>query len=223
MKTSTQKRITRFSGLLLLALLVVALNITAAQAMRDFSAGTGGSSTSAVSGTSNAAQHQTGFAWGYYYSPAGRAAIAQRQTGFAWGYYSSGVSTNNARQLHALLQRSPLAQVPRHQGGAASTLAGSGTNTASSGISSTTVWIAAVAVLGTVLIGAWALARRRRRQQREEARACEFSARGLLRHSGSRRWTEAWPSPDGAALRWHRPGRVRCWPLLCRQHGAPSR
>jgi hypothetical protein len=105
MNTSTQKRITRFSGLLLLAVLVVALDVTAAQAMRDFSAGTGGSSTSAVSGTGNSAQRQIGSAWGYYYSPAGRAAIAQRQTGFAWGYYS-GIGTINARQLHALLQRS---------------------------------------------------------------------------------------------------------------------
>ena len=170
MNTSTQKRITRFSGLLLLALLVVALSVTAAQAMRVYSAGTGVPPTSAGSGTSTA---------------------APSQPGFAWGYYSSGVSTNDARQLHALLQGSTLAQVPQHQGGAASTSAGSGTVSAaaatdgwlgvppasagsgtvsavppaSSGTSSTTVWIAvgaAVAVLIIALV-AWALIRRRRR------------------------------------------------------------
>jgi hypothetical protein len=182
MNTSTQKRITRLSGLLLLALLVVALNVTAAQAMRDFSAGTGGSSTSAVSGTSNAVQRQIGSAWGYYYSPAGRAAIAQRQTGFAWGYYSSGVSTNNARQLHALLQRPTLAQLQKAHDGpnAPYGVSGGGTvsaaQSASSGTSSTTVWIAAAAVLGAVFIGGWALLRRRNR--REEARDCELSVAG---------------------------------------------
>ena len=59
MKTSTQKRIARLSGLLLLALLVVALAVPAAWAMRDFSTGTSGPSTSAGSGTSNAAQRPT--------------------------------------------------------------------------------------------------------------------------------------------------------------------
>ena len=202
--------------------------------MRVISAGTGGSSTSGVSGTSNAAQRQTGFAWGYYSSGVstnsarqlhallqGSSNVAQRQAGFAWGYYSSGVGPNNARQLHALLQRSTLAQVPQHQGGAASTSAGSGASNAvaaadgwlrpgstsagsgasnavaaadgwlrpgstsagsgtqptSSGISSTTVWIAAVAVLGAVLIGVWALTRRRRKQH-EEARDCALSVAG---------------------------------------------
>jgi LPXTG-motif cell wall-anchored protein len=56
MKTSTQKRIARFSGLLLLALLAVALAVPAAQAMRDSSTGTGGSPGS---GTSQPAQVPT--------------------------------------------------------------------------------------------------------------------------------------------------------------------
>ncbi len=182
MNTSTQKRITRFSGLLLLALLVVALSVTAAQAMRDSSAGTGGSSTFAGSGTSNATQRQIGSAWGNYYSPAGRAAVAQRQTGFAWGYYSSGVSTNNARQLHALLQRPTLAQLQKTHDGPNAPYGVSGGGTAnaaqpySSGISSTTVWIVAAAVLGAVFVAGWALLRRRR--QREATPACELSAQG---------------------------------------------
>jgi len=59
MRTSTQKRIAQFSGLLLLALLVVALAVPAAQAMRDSSTGMGGSSASAGSGTSTAQQLPT--------------------------------------------------------------------------------------------------------------------------------------------------------------------
>jgi LPXTG-motif cell wall-anchored protein len=59
MRTSTQKRIARFSGLLLVALLAFALAIPAAQAMRDVSTGTGGSSTSAGSGASQPRQVPT--------------------------------------------------------------------------------------------------------------------------------------------------------------------
>ena len=196
MKTSTQKRVARLSGLLLLSLLVGALAVTAAQAMH-FS-GASVPSTSAGSGTSNAAQSQPGWAWGYYYSDAGAskllAAGAQR------GYYSTvAVSgTSNALQLPTLaqvrqhhgavastfagsgtsnaLQLPTLAQVRQHHGAVPTAYLGSGTQSASSGISSTTVWIAAAAVAGVLLIGTWALLRRRR--QREEARACELSVAG---------------------------------------------
>jgi hypothetical protein len=57
MKTSTQKRIARLSGLLLLALLVVALSVPAAQAMRT--SGTSVPSASAGSGAASLAQRPT--------------------------------------------------------------------------------------------------------------------------------------------------------------------
>jgi hypothetical protein len=164
MKTSTRKRIARPLGLLLLALLVVALAVPAAQAFpsdrytllqlaqahrdRELQA-------AAVSSTNNAAQNQLGWAWGYYYSDAGtvngtqRPTLAQLQKAHDGPYASNGVSG----------------------GGTASTA-----QSTSSGISSTTVWIAAAAVLGAVLIGGWALLRRR--SQREAAPACESSAQG---------------------------------------------
>ena len=167
MKTSTQKRIARPLGLLLLALLVVALAVPAAQAFpsqrstlvqlaqthrdRDLN-------TVAASGTSKAAQSQTGWAWGYYYS-----AVA-----------ASGTSDVAQRPTTAQLQRAHYG----HHGpsGVSGGGAVNAAQSASSGISSTTVWIVAAAVLGAVLIGGWALLRRRR--QREAAPACEFSAQG---------------------------------------------
>lgn len=155
MRTSTQKRIARLSGLLLLSLLVAALVVTAAQAMRDFT-GPSVSSTSAGSGASSAVQGQIGRAWGYYYSDAGssKPGAAQRPTlaQLQWAhdrssgqYAVSGGGTVNAAQ------------------------------SATSGISST-VWIAVAAIAGVLLIGGWALLRRRR--QREAVAACEFSAQG---------------------------------------------
>ena len=184
MKTSTQKRIARLSGLLLLALLVVALNVTAAQAMLVVSAGTGGSSTSAVSGTSNAAQRQIGSAWGYYYYDAATINALQlptlaqvQQHHGAVPSTSAGSGASNAAQLPTLAQLQHVHNGPN----APSVVSGGGTvnaaQPASSGISSTTVWIVAGAVLGTLLIGTWALARRRRKQ-REEAPACELSVAG---------------------------------------------
>lgn len=178
MKTSTQKRITRPSGLFLLALLVVALAVPAAQAFpsqrstlvqlaqahrdRDLQ-------TLAVSGTSNAAQSQPGWAWGYYYSDAGASKLlaAGAQRGYSQrGYYSTvaGSGTINTAQ------RPTLAQLLRAHDGpyAPYGVSGGGTanaaQSASSGISSTTVWTAAVAVVGALLIGSWALARRRRQR-----------------------------------------------------------
>jgi LPXTG-motif cell wall-anchored protein len=59
MQISTQKRIARFLSVLLFALLVVALAVPAAQAMRAFSAATGASSTSAVRGTIGAQRQPT--------------------------------------------------------------------------------------------------------------------------------------------------------------------
>ena len=64
-----------------------------------------------------------------------------------------------------------LAQIRQHNG------VGAAQPPASSGISSATVWMAAVAVFGALLIGSWALAVRRRRQS-EAAPGCEASALG---------------------------------------------
>ena len=118
MKTSTRKRIARFAGLLLLALLVVALAVPAAQAKPTLAqlqrahngphavnpaGGSGPVSAAAVTdgyysgiGRAAVAQPQTGLAWGYYYSGIGRAAVAQPQTGLAWGYYYSGIGSSTA-------------------------------------------------------------------------------------------------------------------------------
>ena len=181
MKTSTQKRIARLSGLLLLSLLVGALVVTAAQAMRDFS-GASVPSTAAGSGASNATQGQIGRAWGYYYSDAGAAklsaATVQRQPGWAWGRYYSEA---RASTLGAA-QRPTLAQLLRAHDGSSGSSAASGGGTvnaaaqsASSGMSSAT-WIAVAAVAGVLLISGWALLRRRK--QREAVTACEFSVQG---------------------------------------------
>ena len=206
MTTSTQKRIARLSGLLLLALLVVALAVPpAAQAMRDVSASV---PASAGSATINALQLPT---------------LAQvRQHQGVGSATSAGSGTINAQQFPTL------AQVQQHQGVGSATSAGSGTISvaqrptqaqlqrahgafkgpsvasgggttnaqiglawgyqysklgapvaqapASSGTSATTVWIVAAAVAGVLLIGGWVFLRRRR--QLEGVRACELSAEG---------------------------------------------
>jgi len=148
MKTSAQKRIARLSGLLLLSLLVVALAVPAAQAMR-------------FSGTINTAQRPT------------QAQLQSAHGGPSGSYVVSGSGTLNAAQ------RPTQAQFQRAHYGP-SVVSGGGTlnaaQSASSGISSTTVWIAAVAVLGALLIGTWALTRRRR--QRNAAPICEVEPAG---------------------------------------------
>jgi hypothetical protein len=148
MQTSTHNRIARPSGLLLLALLVVALAVPAAQAFssqrstllqlaqahrdRDLQA-------VAMSGTSDAARSQPGWAWGYYYSDAGAAKLLA--AGAQRGYCSpvaAGGTVNVA-------QRPTLAQLQKAHDGpyAPSGVSGGGTvsaaQSASSGISSTAV------------------------------------------------------------------------------------
>jgi hypothetical protein len=152
MNTSTQKRIARFSGLLLLALLAVALAVPAAHAMRDFSAGTGGSSTSAGSGTTNAQQLPT---------PVQIEQIISRKDGSGPASSVASVPLAPATGTEAGRMRLP----------ASGTLAI--TQPTSSGTSSRTVWIAvgaAVAVL-VIALGAWALLRRRRQSSVPEASA----------------------------------------------------
>ena len=63
------------------------------------------------------------------------------------------------------------AQTRQHKG------VGAAQPPASSGTSSPTVWMAAAAVFGALLIGSWALAVRRRRQS-EAAPGCEASVLG---------------------------------------------
>jgi hypothetical protein len=156
MKTSTQKRIVGLSGLLLLSLLVVTLAVPAAQAMRNFSS-TSVPSTSAGSGTINALQLPT---------------LAQVRQ------HHGGVPSTSV----AAVQRPTQAQFRRGPGRLYGPSVASGGRTvpaarsASSRISSTTVWIAAVAVAGVLLIGGWALLRRRR--QRKALPICEVYPAG---------------------------------------------
>jgi heme/copper-type cytochrome/quinol oxidase subunit 2 len=166
MKTSTHKRIARLSGVLVLSLLVVALAVPTAQAMRDFSASV--PSASAESGTSNSATRPMGWAWGFYYSDAGASRLLAM--GAQPGHYVA-FPASGTRPTLAQLQRA------HDRGHSVASVGGTAGAAQSSGISSTTVWIASVAVLGAALIGAWALARRRRRQ-RQEAPACELSVAG---------------------------------------------
>jgi hypothetical protein len=174
MKTSTQKLIARLAGLFLLSLLVVALAVPAASARRDISAGA--PSTPAGSGTSSAAQRAIGWAWGYYYSDAGASKLAAM--GAQRGYWAAVPVSGTI----SALQLPTRVQVRQHHGTVPSAyiFSGpqtvSGTQSASSGISSTTVWSAAVAVAAVLLIGAWALLRRRR--QREALPICEVYPAG---------------------------------------------
>jgi len=180
MKTSTQKRIAGLSGLLLLSLLVVALAVPAAQAMRNFS-GTSVPSTSAGSGTINTLQLPTLAQVRQHHGDGSSTSVAavQRPIGWAWGhnYASVGSSTSVAavqRPTLAQLRRGP----DRLYGPSVASVGGTvnAAQSASSGISSTTVWIAAVAVAGVLLIGAWALLRRRR--QRKALPICEVYPAG---------------------------------------------
>jgi hypothetical protein len=97
--------------------------------------------------------------------PIAQGSAAQRPIGWAWGYYY--YSDAGASKLLAAGAQ-PGHYVAFSSGGA---------QAASSGISSTTVWIASLAVLGALLLGAWALVRRRRRQP-EEVPACELTVAG---------------------------------------------
>jgi hypothetical protein len=86
----------------------------------------------AGSTTSSSTQHPVGWTWGYYYSDAGKARLLA--LGAQPGHY--------------------VAFPPNGAAGSA--------QAASSGVSSTTVWIVALAVLGAVfVVGAWLLTRRR--------------------------------------------------------------
>ena len=144
MMTSTQKRIARLSGLLLLALLVVALAVPAAQAMRDFSSGTGGSSTSAGSGTGAAAQRSVGWAWGRAYADV--AAARPLKLARIERIFSRKSRAESAPSVAAVTFAPATGAAPVSSGG-----------------SSPTVWIVTGSAAAALIVGiaAWALLRRR--------------------------------------------------------------
>ena len=119
---------------------------------------------SAATGTSSAAQRPIGWAWGYYYSDAGASKLLAM--GAQRGYYSTVAAggTVNIAQRPTLAQLQKAHDGPYAPNGVSGGGAVSAAQSSSSGISSTAVWIAAAAVLGALLLGAWALVRRRRRQ-----------------------------------------------------------
>jgi hypothetical protein len=156
-----------------LALLAVALAVPAAHAMRDFSAGTGGSSTSAGSGTSNAQQLPT---LAQVQQHQGVAAAAQPLTLAQTQRIFSRKSRAGSAPSVASVPLSPATgtEAGRMRLPAVGTLAI--TQPTSSGQSSTTYWvIGAVAAALIVGIAAWAVLRRRRQLSVPEASAyCAF-------------------------------------------------
>ncbi len=165
MHTSAQKRLVRFSGVLLLSLLVVSLGVQAAQAAQGTGSGTSTFNTLQLPTLAQVQQHQ---GIGPY---APRVATAQLPTGWAWGanYVPGGSSTSVATALREAAAQALILH-RHHFNNVSNTVAGSGTIAAaqapaSSGTSSTTTWIVAgsAAAALIVVIAAWALARRRRR------------------------------------------------------------
>jgi hypothetical protein len=152
MNTSTQKRIARLSVLLLSALLVAVLVVPIAQAL----------SSQSATLVQLAQAHRDRDLRTMEASASGNA--AQRPSGRAWGYYYSDAGASRLVAMGAQ---------PGHY--VAFTTGGAPTD--SSGISATTVWISAVAFAGVLIIVAWALVRRRRRQH-EEAPGCKLSPAG---------------------------------------------
>ena len=189
MKTSAEKRLVRLSGLLLLSLLVVALAVQAAQAAQVAGTGTGsgtswqlptlaqvqqhhGDIAAAGSGTISTLQLPTSAQVQQHHgdvAAAGTASVTTARAGTQGrgGVNSAPITTARAgTQGRGGVNLAPLAPV-------------SGAQPASSGISSTTIWIAAVAVVGALLIGFWALALPDRRRPRT-AEACPGETTTLM-------------------------------------------
>ena len=162
MKTSAQIRLARLSGLVLLSLLVVTLAVQAAQAAQVQGSGSRTLTTAQLPTLAQIRQHSGVGA------SAGTLTTAQLPT-LAQIRQHNGVGASAG--TFSTAQLPTLAQIRQHNG------VGAAQPPASSGISSATVWMAAVAVFGALLIGSWALAVRRRRQS-EAAPGCEASALG---------------------------------------------
>jgi hypothetical protein len=135
MKITVQKRLALLAGLLLLALLVFATGVQAAQAAAVAGSGTGSSTASLTTppqGLTSAAAHQ-------HHRGQGAAVAAAGVTAPIGAQGRGGFDSANFRPA-------------------------SGVQPAASGMSSTTAWIIAGSVAAVLLIGfaAWALTRRRR-------------------------------------------------------------
>jgi hypothetical protein len=153
MKITLKRRLALLAGLLLLSLPVFAIGLQAAQALPT-SAGTALAGTQGRGGV-NAAPLTLALA-----GTQGRGGVNAAPLTLALAGTQGRGGVNAA----------PLTLASGTQ--AAST----STQPASSGISSTTAWIAAVAVVGALLIGSWALVRRRR--QRQALPICEVHPAG---------------------------------------------
>jgi hypothetical protein len=153
MKITLKRRLALLAGLLLLSLPVFAIGLQAAQALPT-SAGTALAGTQGRGGV-NAAPLTLALA-----GTQGRGGVNAAPLTLALAGTQGRGGVNAA----------PLTLASGTQ--AAST----STQPASSGISSTTAWIAAVAVVGALLIGSWALVRRRR--QRHALPICEVYPAG---------------------------------------------
>jgi hypothetical protein len=171
MKITLKRRLALLAGLLLLSLPVFAIGLQAAQALPT-SAGTALAGTQGRGGV-NAAPLTLALA-----GTQGRGGVNAAPLTLALAGTQGRGGVNAAPLTLALagtqgrggVNAAPLTTVSGTQ--AAST----STQPASSGMSSTTAWIAAVAVVGALLIGSWALVRRRR--QRHALPICEVYPAG---------------------------------------------
>ena len=175
MKTKSRTRV-GLVGLFVLAAVVLMTVAQAAQAASVYGTGTG----PGVSFEPTQLQRAHG-GFDVPYSLVGSGAVNTLQLPtLAQVRQHQGIAGTSASQVAA----APLTQrLKAHDGfDVPYAVAGSGTSDTaqapgSSGISSATIWIVAVAVIGALLVGFWALASRRRRQ-REAAPGCESSLAG---------------------------------------------
>jgi hypothetical protein len=170
MKISAQKRLVRVSGLLLLSLLAVLVVVQVAQAAQG-AAGFPQSPTLAQT-----QQHQGSGPYAPAPTVAQSPTLAQTQQHQSSGPYATVASGTPAGR--GLTQYRPWGySVPAAVAAGGTGTAGQNAASSGSGIDSTTAWITAAAVLGAAFVGAWALARRRRRRH-EAAPICEVESAG---------------------------------------------
>jgi len=170
MKTSLQRWPVRLAGLAVLSLLVTVTGVQAAQAK-----------ALQLPTAAQTAQHQSYAPGPYAQLQLPTAAQTAQHQSFVPGPLAQLQLPTAAQTAQhqsfvprpfAQLQLPTAAQVAQHQGIAAGSVAASTTaQPASSGMSATTVWIASLVVAGALLVGAWAVLRRRR-QRGELASFC---------------------------------------------------
>jgi cobalamin biosynthesis Mg chelatase CobN len=155
MKTSLQRWSIRLAGVAVLSLLVTATGVQAAQAK-----------ALRLPTAAQTAQRQGVAAGPYAQLQLPTAAQTARHQGVAAGSGAASTTTPSQAIASAEAQRHALHKGNGYLPGAAAA------QPASSGISAATAWIvAALAVVGALLVGAWALVRRRR-QRGELASFC---------------------------------------------------